>query len=60
MNGKVLIVLLVVVGVLAIGATLFRRSRQARVQRRRRKSHGRITSTAHQPSVQFSVRVPKD
>jgi hypothetical protein len=32
----------------------------ARLQRRRRKSHSRIKSTANRPMVRFSVQPPKE
>lgn len=37
--------------------TLF--SREARLQRRRRKSHSRIIAKTHRPMVRFNVRPPK-
>jgi hypothetical protein len=35
-------------------------SRDARLQRRRRKSHSRIVSKTSRPSVRFSVKPPKE
>ncbi len=34
-------------------------SRRERVQRRRRRSHGRVVSKVNRPMVRFSVRPPK-
>lgn len=47
---------LIAVGVWAAASFL---SRDARRERRRRKSHGRIISKANRPTVRFSVQVPK-
>jgi len=50
-----------VIGLLAVGvwgASVFF-SRDARLERRRRKSHSRIISKANRPTVRFSVRPPK-
>ena len=51
-----------VIGLIALGvwAASWWLSRDARLERRRRKSHGRIISKADHPTVRFSVRVPKD
>ncbi len=35
-------------------------TRDARLRRRRRKSHSRIISKSRQPSVRFSVRPPEE
>jgi hypothetical protein len=54
-------VLFWVIGLIAVGvwaASVFF-SRDARLERRRRKSHSRITSKANRPTVRFSVRVRK-
>ncbi len=49
---------LIAVGVWALTSFL---SRDAKVERRRRKSHGRIISKAtDRPTVRFSVRVPEE
>ncbi len=50
------------VGIAAVGvwAGVSFFSREARLERRRRKSHSRIISKADRPTVRFSVRVPKD
>ena len=52
----------VLAGLLAAGflAWLLLRFRASRFERRRRKSHSRIVSTARRPTVKFSVRPPKD
>jgi hypothetical protein len=47
---------LVMIGVWG-GVALF--SRGARMRRRRRKSHTRLTSKVNRPMVRFSVRTPK-
>lgn len=50
------------VGVIAVGvwaASAFF-SRDARLERRRRKSHRHVISKENRPTVRFSVRVPKD
>jgi len=54
-------VLFWVIGVIAVGvwAASSYFSRDARLERRRRKSHGRIISKANRRTVRFSVRVPK-
>ena len=51
-----------VVGLLAVGcwAALAFFSRDARLERRRRKSHGRILTKRNGPMVRLSVRAPKD
>jgi len=35
-------------------------SREARLRRRRRKSHSRVISKTNRPTVRFSVRPPKE
>jgi hypothetical protein len=50
-------VAVVAFAVLAGGAWV---SREARLRRRRRKSHTRIVSKTNRPTVRFSVRPPKD
>jgi hypothetical protein len=42
---------------LLLGVALL--SRRERVERRRRRSHGRIVSKVNRPMVRFSVRPPK-
>ena len=49
---------LIVVGL--IGVLLYQLSPDARMRRRRRKSHSRIVSKSRQPSVRFNTRLPKD
>jgi hypothetical protein len=50
-----------IVGLVAVGmwAAIAFSSREARLERRRKKSHSRIISKANRPSVRFSVRPPK-
>ena len=43
-----------------IGVVLYQLTSDARLRRRRRKSHSRIVSKSRQPTVRFSVRPPKD
>ncbi len=45
---------------LGCGAWFAVMSPEARLRRRRRKSHSPIVSKAHRPMVKFSVRPPKD
>jgi hypothetical protein len=52
-----------VFGLIVISLTcvlLFRLTPNARLRRRRRKSHSRIVSRARRPAVRLSVRPPKD
>ena len=53
------LLLLILLGVIGIWAAFSFLSRGSRMERRRRKSHSRIISKAHGPSVKFSVRWPK-
>jgi hypothetical protein len=46
-----------VLGLLLVMGLLARRER---VERRRRRSHGRITTKVNRPMVRFSVRPPKE
>jgi hypothetical protein len=55
-DGWLLIFVGIALALLAGGAWL---SRDARLRRRRRKSHSRLISKADRPSVRFSVRPPK-
>jgi hypothetical protein len=51
------------IGLIAAAALVvlaFNLSSEARLRRRRRKSHSRIISTARQPTVKFSVKPPKE
>jgi len=51
------------IGLIAAAALVvlaFNLSSEARLRRRRRKSHTRIISTARQPTVKFSVKPPKE
>ena len=50
------LIALIVAGVWA-GFAMF--SRDARLERRRRKSHSRIVSKSDRPMVRFSVKTPK-
>ena len=50
-------VALIVVGL--IGVLLFQLSPDARLRRRRRKSHARIVAKSRRPMVRFSVRPPR-
>ena len=53
----------IVIGVAALGllvASVMLLSSEARLRRRRRKSHSRIISKTNRPSVKFSVRPPKE
>ena len=43
-----------------LGLLLSQLSPNARLRRRRRKSHARIVSKSARPTVRFSVRPPKD
>jgi len=50
-------------GLIALTAIIvlgFNITSEARLRRRRRKSHSRIISSARQPTVKFSVKPPKD
>ena len=52
-----------IIGLIVVGALVPLVSyvtRDARLRRRRRKSHSRIISKARQPSVRFSVRPPEE
>ena len=52
-----------VVGVMAVivlFVSIARLSPSARLRRRLKKTHSRFTSKAHEPSVKFSVKPPKD
>jgi hypothetical protein len=52
-----------VVGLAALGLALtlsFYLSEEARLRRRRRKSHSKIISKTRKPVVRFSVRPPKE
>ena len=51
-----LIIAVIVLAVLAGGAWI---SREARLRRRRRKSHTRVVSKTTRPTVRFSVRPSK-
>lgn len=51
------VIALVAVGIWAASAVF---SHDARVERRRRKSHSRLISKANRPSVRFSVKPPKE
>lgn len=49
---------LIVLAILVVlGFTIL--SPEARLRRRRRKSHSRLVSKSHRPTVRFSVRPPK-
>jgi len=61
MQGRWLIwVLGGLLGAGAISALAARVGLDARIRRRRRKSHGRIISKSNRPTVKFSVRPPKE
>jgi len=52
-----------VIGMAAAGlviAVSFLLSGEARLRRRRRKSHSRVISKTNRPSVRFSVKPPKE
>ena len=51
------VIALVAAGIWAASAFF---SHDARLQRRRRKSHSRLISKAHGPSVHLSVKPPKE
>jgi hypothetical protein len=55
-GGWFLVVVVIAFAALAGGAWV---SREARLRRRRRKSHSRIVSKTARPTVRFSVRPPK-
>jgi hypothetical protein len=46
--------------VLAFGFVIFRFTTDARLRRRRRKSHSRVISKSRRPMVRFSVKPPKE
>jgi hypothetical protein len=52
-----LVAFIVIGGIVAL-ANLF--GSEARIRRRRRKSHSRIVSKSRQPTVKFSVKTPKE
>ena len=60
MRGNGLLWFLVVLGIFGAWAAFTFLNRESRLERRRRKSHSRIISKAHGPSVKFSVRTPKE
>ena len=62
MSHNYLLLFFWVIAVVAIGiwAASGFFSRDARLERRRRKSHSRIASKTNRPSVQFSVKPPKE
>lgn len=47
------------VSVLGLLAAIALVSRRERVERRRRRSHGRIVAKVNRPMVRFSVKLPK-
>ena len=49
-----------VAGVLLLLVALTRLTANARLRRRLKKTRGRIVSKAHEPSVKFSVKPPKE
>jgi hypothetical protein len=52
-----------VAGLIAVGIVItlaFQLSPDARLRRRRRKSHSRIISKSGRPTVKFSVKTPKE
>ena len=49
-----------IVAVFLLAAVIVQLSREARLRRRRRKSHGRIVAKVKRPMVRFSVRPPKE
>jgi len=52
-----------IVGLIAVGIVITLASQlspEARLRRRRRKSHSRIISKSGRPSVKFSVKPPKE
>jgi hypothetical protein len=53
-----IIVALVAVGI--VTTLVLQLSPDARLRRRRRKSHSRIVSKTNRPSVKFSVKPPKE
>jgi len=59
MHGERWIVWVVGLSLLATWAGCGYFSRDARMARRRRKSHNRIITKANRPSIRFSVRAPK-
>jgi hypothetical protein len=59
MRGELLIALVVAVIALGLWLGLSFLSPQARLERRRRKSHSRVIPKVNRPMVRFSVRTPK-
>jgi hypothetical protein len=52
-----------IIALIAVGLVItlaFQLSPDARLRRRRRKSHSRIVSKSSRPSVKFSVKTPKE
>jgi|SwirhirootsSR3_FD_contig_31_27135072_length_606_multi_5_in_0_out_0_1 hypothetical protein len=49
--------ILVVLGAVVLPGAF---SKEARLERRRRKSHSRLRSKTNRPSVRFSVKVPRE
>ncbi|HEV2391446.1 MAG TPA: hypothetical protein VG146_03690 [Verrucomicrobiae bacterium] len=60
MHGDRLIYVVVALAIIGLWAGLAFLSHDARLRRRRRKSHSRVTSKSNRPMVRFSVRPPKD
>ncbi len=48
------------IGITALVVLAFNLSSEARLRRRRRRSHSRIVSSARRPVVKFSVKPPKE
>jgi hypothetical protein len=55
-----LISYVVIIAAFLLAAIIFQVTREARLRRRRRKSHGRIVAKVKRPMVRFSVRPPKE
>jgi hypothetical protein len=61
MHGESLIWGLAAVAAIVLLAVIYARiSRNARLRRRLRRTHGRIVSKAQRPTVKFSVKPPKE
>ncbi len=59
-NDSLIWCLIAFIAVGCIVAVVFHFNSEARVRRRRRKSHSRLVSKSRQPTVKFSVKVPKE
>jgi hypothetical protein len=59
MHDNWLLLSILLVSVLGLLAAIALVSRRERVERRRRRSHGRIVTKVNRPMVRFSVKLPK-